>query len=170
MGTMSAIGNSAVGEGAEAAHVTVMIGHLTGPVGTAFATALATPTAGHAPFLACLTPDVSVKPPTLIVNKATHMSDAHAALTWGPAQAGVCEGVLRAVAEGIIDAAKVDELAIVSALWINPAATDADAVFANNSEAVYLAIKAARHQTPVVADLLTQRHQGYNGYYRPAAK
>lgn len=166
---MSEIGNAAAGEGPHAAHVTVMLGHATGPVGTALATALATPSQGHAPFLACLTPNLAVKPATVIVNKATHVDDAHAALTWGPAQAGVCEGVLRAVAEGIVDASKVDELAIVAALWIDPAATDPDQVYANNKQAVYLAIKAARHGTPVIADLLAQRHAGVNGYYRPPA-
>ena len=48
------IGESFIGEGAEAAHINVVLGTRAGPVGTAWATALATPSAGHTPFVAVL--------------------------------------------------------------------------------------------------------------------
>ncbi len=47
-----AIGEAFVGEGAEAAHVNTVLGRRDGPVGTAWATALASPSTGHAPFVA----------------------------------------------------------------------------------------------------------------------
>jgi 5,6,7,8-tetrahydromethanopterin hydro-lyase len=40
------IGESFVGEGADAAHINTVLGPRSGPVGTAWATALATPSAG----------------------------------------------------------------------------------------------------------------------------
>ena len=69
-----------------------------GPVGAAWATALATPSAGHAPFMVVAAPNPPVKPMTLFVNKATIASEQHATLTWGPAQAGVASGVIAASA------------------------------------------------------------------------
>jgi 5,6,7,8-tetrahydromethanopterin hydro-lyase len=93
-----AIGESFVGEGAEAAHVNTVLGRRPGPAGTAWATALATPSQGHTPFLAVLRPGLPVKPPTLFVNKAAITGPAHGALTWGAAQAGVASGVADAAA------------------------------------------------------------------------
>jgi 5,6,7,8-tetrahydromethanopterin hydro-lyase len=43
------IGESFLGEGAEAAHVNTVLGHRPGPVGVAWAPALAEPSAGHIP-------------------------------------------------------------------------------------------------------------------------
>ena len=49
---MSQIGESFVGSGAEAAHVNTVLGSRHGPVGAAWANALATPRPGHASFMA----------------------------------------------------------------------------------------------------------------------
>ena len=94
------IGESFVGDGADAAHVNVVLGPRDGPAGVAWATALATPRAGHVPFVAVLQPGLAVQPPTLFVNKAAIEPGRHADLTWGAAQAGVAAGVADAVAEG----------------------------------------------------------------------
>ena len=67
---MYQVGEGFAGEGADAAHVNTVLGLREGPVGTAWATALATPSAGHTPFLAVVRPNVPVQPPTLFVNKA----------------------------------------------------------------------------------------------------
>ena len=64
------LGESFVGNGAEAAHVNTVLGEREGPVGQAWATALATPSAGHAPFVVVLQPGLPVVPFTLFVNKA----------------------------------------------------------------------------------------------------
>src|SRR5690606_1463047 len=76
------IGEAFVGAGAEAAHVNTVLGPRDGPAGAAWATALATPSAGHAPFVVVLRPGLPAKPPTLFVNKAAIGGETHAALTW----------------------------------------------------------------------------------------
>ena len=58
------IGESFVGEGVNAAHINTVLGHRDGPAGVAWATALATPSAGHVPFMAVLRPSLPVKPLT----------------------------------------------------------------------------------------------------------
>src|SRR5215471_3776471 len=99
------IGESFIGEGADAAHVNTVLGDRDGPVGTAWATALAAPRQGHVPFVAVLRPGLPVKPMTLFANKATIGGSRHGELTWGAAQAGVAAGVADAVSEGIVSAA-----------------------------------------------------------------
>jgi 5,6,7,8-tetrahydromethanopterin hydro-lyase len=75
------IGESFVGEGAEAAHVNTVLGRRDGPVGAAWATALATPRPGNAAFVAVLRPGLPAKPLTLFVNKASIAGDEHGVLT-----------------------------------------------------------------------------------------
>ncbi len=89
------IGESFIGSGQNAAHVNTVLGERDGPVGTAWASALASPSAGFAPFVAVGRPGVAITPPTLFVNKAAITGSTHGDLTWGAAQAGVATGVAR---------------------------------------------------------------------------
>lgn len=164
---MSAVqlGESFVGEGAEAAHVNTVLGPRDGAVGTAWASALASPTRGHQPFVAILAPSLPVKPLTLFVNKATIEEDDHGLLHWGPAQAGIAAGVADAVADGVISADQVDELALIAAVWVNPAARDRDLVFRNNRQAVRTALGAGAEQLPALDDVLAARHTPRNPFY-----
>ena len=57
------IGEALVGEGNEIAHIDLMIGSKTGPVGAAFAHALSTQSEGHTNLLAVLTPTSPSSPP-----------------------------------------------------------------------------------------------------------
>ncbi len=115
------IGESFVGEGAEAAHINTVLGGRDGPVGTAWATALAMPRPGHAAFVTILRPNLPVKPLTLFVNKAAMADERHGDLTWGAAQAGVAGGVADAVADGVISAEEAEDLLLIAAIWVNPA-------------------------------------------------
>jgi 5,6,7,8-tetrahydromethanopterin hydro-lyase len=161
------IGESFIGEGAEAAHINTVLGHRSGPVGTAWATALATPSAGHTPFVAVLRPGIPVKPLTLFVNKAAITEADHGTLTWGAAQAGVAGGVADAVADGIIAADDADDLVLIAAVWVNPAAKDADLVYANNRAATKAALHAAARSLPEMTDVLAARADPFNPYFRP---
>lgn len=165
---MMQLGESFVGEGGEAAHLNTVLGERDGPVGQAWATALATPSAGHAPFVVVLQPGLPVVPFTLFVNKARVEGDAHARMTWGPAQAGVAAGVADAVADGAVDADAAPGLVVIAAVWVDPAARDADLVFANNREATAAALALGRAGLPAVADALAQRHAAWNPFYRPS--
>lgn len=83
------IGESFVGQGAEAAHVTTALGRKGGPVEEAWLTALATPRQGHGAFLTVLRPGFPVKPLTLFVNKAGIASEDHAHLGSSPGWRGL---------------------------------------------------------------------------------
>jgi 5,6,7,8-tetrahydromethanopterin hydro-lyase len=161
------IGEAFVGEGAEAAHVNTVLGPRDGPAGVAWATALATPSAGHTPFVVVLRPGLPVKPPTLFVNKATIAGDDHATLTWGAAQAGVAGGVADAVAEGAIAAEALDELVLIAAVWVAPAARDAEAVYRNNRAATRSALAAGHDRAPALTAVLEARTQPQNPFFEP---
>ena len=160
------LGESFAGEGANAAHVNTMLGAKAGPVGHAWATALATPRAGHVPFVVVLQPNLPVKPMTLFVNKATVEggNDRHAQLTWGAAQAGVAGGVADALRAGFI--AEPDEMVCVVAVWVNPAADDEEAVYANNRAATTAALSNGRAGLPTTASVL-DAGEPQNPYFRP---
>ncbi len=162
-----AIGEGFAGEGADAAHVNTMLGAKTGPVGGAWANALATPTAGHAAFVVVAAPNIPVKPMTLFVNKSTvdAVNERHGRLTWGAAQAGVAAGVLEAHRKGVLLADEADELVLIAAVWVNPGAADEDAVYANNAQATLAALTAGRDDLPSLRTVLDVR-EPRNPYFR----
>ena len=159
------IGESYIGEDGEAAHVNTVLGDRDGPVGTAWATALATPRPGHTPFVAVLVPGTPVKPLTLFVNKATIDGPEHGTLTWGAAQAGVAAGVADAVSEGIIAEAEAEQMLLIAAVWVNPAARDAGLVYANNRTATRAALRAGAAGLPPLAEALDAREHPANPFY-----
>jgi 5,6,7,8-tetrahydromethanopterin hydro-lyase len=158
------LGESFVGEGANAAHVNTVLGPRDGAVGTAWATALATPTDGHAPFVVVLHPGLPVKPFTLLVNKARIASDTHARMTWGPAQAGVAAGVAEAVAQEIVF--DIEDV-LIAAVWVDPAADDAEAVFANNQQATLAALAMGQQGLPTQTDIEERRTEVWNPFFTP---
>lgn len=161
------IGESFVGDGVNAAHVNTVLGNREGPAGVAWASALATPSVGHVPFVTVLRPSLPVKPLTLFVTKAAPASDEHSVLIWGPAQAGVAAGVAEALAEGIIPSEHADTHCIIAAVWVNPGADDADAVYLNNRLSTLTALRNGAERLPSTADVLAARHHPTNPFYTP---
>ncbi len=161
------IGESFIGDGNEAAHVNTVLGDRSGPVGTAWASALASPSRGHAPFVAVIRPGLLVQPPTLFVNKAAIAGERHAEMTWGAAQAGVAAGVVDSLAEDIIATDRIGKLLLIAAVWVSPNAADAKAVFTNNRESTRLALLAGVRGDPTVEELLAARDDPWNPFYRP---
>jgi 5,6,7,8-tetrahydromethanopterin hydro-lyase len=56
---------------------------------------------------------------------------------------------------------------LIVAVWVNPDARDADAVFANNRRATTDALANGAARRPTVADVLAQRDAPSNPYYTP---
>jgi 5,6,7,8-tetrahydromethanopterin hydro-lyase len=151
------VGEAFAGSGVNAAHLNTVLGSREGPVGAAWATALATPRLGHAPFVVVVRPNVPVKPFTLFVNKAAidgERNERHAQLTWGAAQAGVAAGVSAALRTDVISEGDAEDLLLIAAAWVNPGADDEDTVYANNEAATLAALVAGRDGSPSVAEVL----------------
>lgn len=158
------IGEAFAGDGAEAAHVNIVIGDRS-ELGPTFALALASPSAGHTPFVTVLRPGLPVKPLTLFVNKAAIANDEHGNLTWGAAQAGVAVGITDAVAASSVLADLADDLVAIAAVWVNPRSRDEAAVFANNIVSARDAVAAALAGGPSAADVLAERDECHNPFF-----
>lgn len=161
------IGESFIGDGAHAAHINTVFGHREGPAGVAWATALATPSGGHVPFVAVLRPSLPVKPLTLFVTKAAPAGDGHGLLIWGPAQAGVAAGVADALADGILSIQEADSHVVIAAVWVNPAAVEADQIYRNNRTATRTALENGARLLPTTDEVIAARHAPANPFYTP---
>jgi len=159
------IGEGFVGDGANAAHINIVLGLREGPVGTAWATALATPREGHVPFVAVAQPNMPVVPFTLFVNKAAIANDRHGELTWGGAQAGVAAGVGLAHRASLFEG-NLDSLVLIVAVWVNPNADSEEAVFVNNRDATLAALQQAHDAGPDIARALAAMANPSNPYFR----
>lgn len=155
--TQSMIGEALVGEGAEVAHIDLVIGTKGSAVETAFMTSLASPRKGHSPLLAVLEPNVLPKPATLLVNKVTIKNASQAIMMFGPAQASVAKAVMDSVAEGVLPKEEAENLLIIVSVFIQWDATDKSKVYEYNYEATKLAIKRAVEGTPTVDEALAKK-------------
>jgi formaldehyde-activating enzyme len=136
------IGEGWGGTAPNGAHVNVVLARRGSPTAAAAVSMLAHPTPGHTPVLVCVGPTQQeyepVWPPTLMMNKATALDERHQTVTWGAAQLGVGQGVLDAVADGLVEA--TGDLYVLVAIWIDPGADDEPAVRAASRAAVRKAV------------------------------
>ena len=151
------IGEGLVGDGNEIAHIDLLIGDKNGPVGTAFANALATQSAGHSSLLAVVTPNLICKPATVMITKVTIKGAKQAVQMFGPAQAAVARAVVDSVAEGIIPKEKAEEYVIVCGVFIHWEAADDNKIYQYNYDATKLAIKSAMRGEPKIDEIIKRK-------------
>jgi 5,6,7,8-tetrahydromethanopterin hydro-lyase len=145
------VGESLVGEGNEVAHIDLLIGSKSGPVGEAFAEALINQKKGHTNLLAVVTPNLPCKPDTIISNKVTMEGATQAVQMFGPAQAAVSRAVVHAVRDGIIPESDVDDLCLIVGVFIHWEATDDKKIFDYNYQATRESIERAVKGEPSVS-------------------
>jgi len=151
------IGEALAGEGNEVAHIDLLIGDKTGPVGVAFATALANQSEGHTNLMAVLTPNLLAKPATIIITKVTLKDMKQVLQMFGPAQYAVAKAVADSVADGTIPASQADDLVIVCGVFIHPAAEDNAKILKYNYEATKLSIHRAMKNLPTTSEITAQK-------------
>src|SRR5437588_6728699 len=132
------IGEALFGDGNEIAHIDLMIGSKEGPVGMAFANALADQKAGHSNLLAVLEPNLLCKPATVLITKVTIKGAKQAVQMFGPAQKAVAKAVADSVASGVIPKSEAENLVIVCGVFIHWDAKDDVKIHKFNYEAVKL--------------------------------
>src|SRR6187401_2736604 len=147
------IGEGLVGEGNEIAHIDLLIGSKDGPVGVAFANALARQSEGHTNLLAVLTPNLAVKPSTVLITKVTIKGMKQAVQMFGPAQAAVAKAVADSVADGVIPKNQAEDLVIVCGVFIHWQANDDKKIYQYNYEATKMAIVNAMQNKPSAKEM-----------------
>ena len=151
------IGEALVGDGNEVAHIDLLIGEKDGPVGVAFANALAQQTQGHSNLLAVLEPNLAVKPATVMVTKVTIKGAKQAVQMFGPAQYAVAKAVADSVEAGVIPKDQAENLVIVCGVFIHWEAEDDKKIFQYNYEATKLSIERAMKQEPSADEMVAKK-------------
>ena len=157
------VGESLVGDGNEVAHIDLMIGDKSGPVGVAFANALANQNMGHSNLLAG-TPNLAVKPSTVMITKVTIKGAKQAVQMFGPAQKAVDNAVADCVKSGAIPKDQADNLCIVCGVFIHWDAADNDKIYEYNYAATKQAIERAMKNEPTIDEVLENREAGHPFY------
>jgi 5,6,7,8-tetrahydromethanopterin hydro-lyase len=162
------VGEALAGQGAEVAHIDLLMGKKDGPVAEAFAKAKATPAPGHEPLLAILEPNLSVKPDTLIVPTVTITGMRQASMVYGPAQTAVAKAVIDSVADGTIPKQAIEELVIIANVFVHPTAVDRQRVYINNYKAMRHAIRKTIEGRPSIDELIENKDRSKHPFkYTP---
>jgi len=158
------VGEALVGDGNEIAHIDLLIGDKAGPVGNAFANALASQKQGFSNLLAG-TPNLAVKPSTVMVTKVTIKGAKQAVQMFGPAQKAVSDAVADCVKSGAIPQDQAENLVIICGVFIHWDADDDKKIYQYNYEATKLAIERAMKNEPNVEEVLAKRDTASHPYY-----
>ncbi len=159
------VGESLVGEGNEVSHIDLLIGDKNGPVGVAFANALSSQKMGHSNLLAVLSPNLAVKPATVMVTKVTIKGAKQAVQMFGPAQYAVAKAVADSVEAGVIPKDQCEDLVIVCGVFIHWEADDDKKIFDYNYEATKEAIARAMKNEPSVDEMLAKKSEATHPFY-----
>ena len=159
------VGESLKGDGNEVAHIDLLIGDKSGPVGAAFANALADQKAGHSNLLAVLTPNLAVKPSTVMITKVTIKGARQAVQMFGPAQKAVADAVSDSVRDGVIPKDQCENLCIVCGVFIHWEAADDAKIYQYNYEATVESIARAMKNEPSADEMLAGRPGAIHPFY-----
>jgi formaldehyde-activating enzyme len=163
------IGEGWSGTAPNGSHVNVVLARRGSPTAAAAIAMFSHPSPGHTPVLVCVGPTQQeyepVWPPTLMMNKATAVDERHQTITWGAAQLGIAQGVLDAVADGLIEA--TGDLLVLVAVWVDAAAEDETAVRRANRDATRkaLGVCVGGRDPAAAAALVANRDSLRSPYY-----
>lgn len=159
------VGEALCGEGNEVAHIDLLIGDKDGPVGVAFANALSRQSAGHSNLLAVLTPNLAVKPATVMITKVTIKGAKQAVHMFGPAQYAVAKAVADSVEKGIIPKDQCEKLVIVCGVFIHWQANDDKKIFQYNYDATMLSIARAMKNEPSADEMVAKKDSAKHPFF-----
>lgn len=154
---MYLIGEALIGEGAELAHVDLILGDKNGPVGMAFANALSQLSAGHTPLLAVIRPNLLTKPATVVIPKVTLKHEGQVNQMFGPVQAAVAKAIADSVEEGLFSGENIEELCILASAFLHPTAKDYNRIYRYNYGATKLALSRAFEKFPDERTLIKEK-------------
>ena len=154
---MYLVGEALIGDGAEIAHIDLLMGDKEGPIGTAFANAISQLSAGHTPLLAVVRPNLLTKPVTLVIPKVTLKDMAQVNEMFGPVQAAVAKAVADCVEEGLFSGVDIEKVAILASVFVHPDAKDYNRIYRYNYGAMKLALNRALASFPDAKTLVYEK-------------
>ncbi|MDP2798117.1 MAG: bifunctional 5,6,7,8-tetrahydromethanopterin hydro-lyase/3-hexulose-6-phosphate synthase [Methanoregula sp.] len=154
---MYLVGEALIGDGAEMAHIDLLMGDKEGPIGSAFANAVSQLSAGHTPLLAVVRPNLLTKPVTLVIPKVTLKDMSQVNEMFGPVQAAVAKAVADCVEEGLFNGVDIEKVAILASVFVHPDAKDYNRLYRYNYGAMKLALNRALAAFPDAKTLVYEK-------------
>jgi len=154
---MYLVGEALIGDGAEVAHIDLLMGDKEGPIGTAFAHAVSQLSAGHTPLLAVIRPNLLTKPVTLVIPKVTLKTMTQVNEMFGPVQAAVAKAVADCVEEGVFVDIDIEKVVILASAFVHPDAEDYNKIYRYNYGATKLAIHRSLENFPDAKTLIFEK-------------
>ena len=159
---MYLVGEALIGEGAELAHIDLLLGNKEGPVGSAFANAVSRLSVGHTPLLAVVRPNLLTKPATVVIPKVTLKGMEQVNEMFGPVQAAVAKAVADSLEEGVF-CDSISRILSSSHPRLPPDAKDYNKIYRYNYGATKLAIHRALDKFPDAKTLVYKKDRAAHG-------
>jgi len=131
------------GNGVEMVQIAILIGPKNSPAGYVWAKTFACLKSGKEALLAVLEPNLTVKPPTLIVPTVKIKSLRQASIIYGPVQAAVGKAIQDMVEEELITQNMIEDYVLIVKVHAFPEAVNRQLIYANTYHAVVKALKSA---------------------------
>ena len=160
---MYLVGEALIGDGAELAHIDLLMGNKEGPIGTAFANAVSQLSHGHTPLLAVVRPNLLTKPATIIIPKVTLKDMTQVNEMFGPVQAAVAKAVADCVEENAFAGIEIEDTVIMVSAFVHPDAKDYNKIYRYNYGATKLAIHRALDKFPDTKTLVFEKDRAAHG-------
>jgi len=146
------LGTGSAGEGLNRAQIDVVAGAKAGPLGEVYAFQLTYPRHGFEALTTILEPNLTVRPPTLIIpaNELKNLRQAN--MIYGPTQAAVARAIVDHLERGTIPETAMDEEVMIVLAAVHPRALD--------RHALYQSVLAAATEAIAEAFSSTQSNEG----------
>nr|WP_319376193.1 bifunctional 5,6,7,8-tetrahydromethanopterin hydro-lyase/3-hexulose-6-phosphate synthase [uncultured Methanoregula sp.] len=160
---MYLVGEALIGDGAELAHIDLLMGNKEGPIGSAFANAVSQLSQGHTPLLAVVRPNLLTKPVTVVIPKVTLKDMSQVNEMFGPVQAAVAKAVADSVEENLFAGIDVEDTVILVSAFVHPDAKDYNRIYRYNYGATKLALHRAIEKFPDTKTLVYEKDRAAHG-------
>lgn len=160
---MYLVGEALIGDGAELAHIDLLMGDKEGPIGSAFANSISQLSMGHTPLLAVVRPNLLTKPATLVIPKVTLRDMSQVNEMFGPVQAAVAKAVADCVEEDLFKGIDIESVVIMVSAFVHPEAKDYNKIYRYNYGATKLALHRAIDKFPDTKTLVFEKDRAAHG-------
>jgi len=160
---MYLVGEALIGDGAELAHIDLLMGDKEGPIGSAFANAISQLSSGHTPLLAVVRPNLLTKPATIVIPKVTLKDMTQVNEMFGPVQAAVAKAVADCVEEDAFSGIDIEGTVIMVSAFVHPDAKDYNKIYRYNYGATKLSIHRALDKFPDQKTLVYEKDRAAHG-------
>jgi 4-hydroxy-tetrahydrodipicolinate synthase len=137
------VGTGSAGEAPEWVQLDLVAGPKAGSLGDAYAYQLTYPLHRREALTTILEPNLTVRPPTLILPALEQKNLRQANMIYGPAQSAVAKAIVDALERGVIPVAAMDEEVMIVLATVDPKALDRHALYKNVYAAMVGAIELA---------------------------